>query len=203
MSMWNITVNFIYLLLIIITGMMLISSFKKTLITLRLRRLCSKTNGSISQRGIRSFPRFDGEYEKRKIAIFFHIAKTKKAYPIYLLYTITADLPFKLFLLRKDEFKYLEGFNLATAVGKPLEGLKDGFKAWSDNDSSAMELLSDTGLKEDMDSLIEFPSILFGPDHIVIGKQYEGKKDLSTDKLLAKLAIIGRMAVRTEALCKK
>ncbi|MEK7307177.1 MAG: hypothetical protein AAB014_06015, partial [Nitrospirota bacterium] len=104
-------------------------------------------------------------------------------------------------LLRKDEFKYLEGFNVASEVGPPLEGLKDGFKAWSDDGKSAGLILDDSGLKEDMDSLAEFPSLLFGPDHIVIGKQYEGRKDLSADKVVQKLSIMERMAKRTEALC--
>lgn len=203
MPIWNITVTFIYLILIMIILMTLFSSLRRTLITLSLRRLCSKINGKVSQRGIRAFPRFDGEYEKRKIAVFFHIAKTKKAHPIYLLYTISVDLPFKLFLLRKDEFKYLEGFNMASEVGEPLEGLTNGFKAWSNDGGSARTLLADIGLKEDMDSLIEFPSLLFGPDLIVIGKQYEGRKDLSADRLPERLVIMGRMASRTEALCRK
>lgn len=203
MSMWDLTIGFIYLVLIMIMAMILVSSFRKALMTISLKRLCSKVNGRVSQKGFRSFPRFDGEYGSRRVAVFFHIAKTKKAHPAYLLCTVAVDLPFKLFILRKDEFKYLEGFNVASEVGPPLEGLKDGFKAWSDDGKAAGLILDDSGLKEDMDSLGEFPSFLFGPDHIVIGKQYEGRKDLSINKVVQELSVMERMAKRAEALCRR
>lgn len=193
----------IYLILILVSGMVLVSSFRRMLIAISLRRLCKKIGGDVSRRGIRSFPRFDGRYDGRETSIFFHIARTKKAHLIYLLFTIRVDLPFRLFLLRRDEFKYLEGSNITSEVGEPLEGLKDGFRAWSNNSGSATLLLDDMVLKEDIDSLCEFPSLLFGPDLIVVGKQYDGRKELFADKLLERLEVMSRVAEKAEVLCRR
>jgi len=200
MTLFGITVAFASLLAVLGAAMIVHSIIGKRRIVTDFKRVSEHIGGTVTQPTIFSFPEVKGHYDGRDASVFFHLAKGEKASIIYLVYTLSAKVGTGLFLAKDRYFKPVnDPTKLSREVGQVLPGLDGRYQVHATDVARTKKWFEEGNLRTHLDGLQPFPSLMLGPDSLIVGKPFEGAEDTVPDTILRHFRVLGKVAVEMEA----
>ncbi len=185
MTLTQITIFFLGILLVIVIAMLVHSYLDKKGIKKSLTRLVAQMPGDVLQESRFHYPRFSTVRGGRQFDLFFNVVKAGRQHILYLVYSMTASLPYPLLLTRKETFKPIANeADFVEANGALLSEVNLPFQARSKHPEWAQKVLYQTDVHELMTALDAFSSLQLGPDALVVGKPYEGPSDTDPEKII-------------------
>jgi hypothetical protein len=201
MTLFGITLAFAMLLAALGSAMIIHSILGKRRIASDFRRVSEPIGGAVSQATVFSFPQIAGRYDGRDASVFFHLAKGEKASIIYLVYTISVKSTMGLFLAKDKYFKPVnDPTKLSRAAGDVVPGLDTRYQVHASDQERARQLFARNGFRDHLNGLEAFPSLVLGPDSLVVGKPFEGAEDTQPETMLKHVRALGKIATELEAI---
>lgn len=201
MTLFGITLAFTLLLAALGSAMILHSILGKRRIVTDFRRVSERIGGTVSQSTVFAFPQVRGRYDGRDASVFFHVAKGEKASIIYLVYTLSARAATTLFLAKDTYFKPVnDPTKLSREVGEVVPGLDGRYQIRAADAARAGRLFQDGAIRNHLDGLVAFPSLMLGPDSLIAGKPFEGAEDTAPESMLNHFRALGKVASTLETV---
>jgi hypothetical protein len=199
MTLTQITIYFLGIIVVIIIAMLVHSYLDKKKIKTRLLDLVDPLKGRVSQESSFHYPHFHCNLNGRAFDLFFDVVKVGRHHILYSIYSLAAELPHPLLLIKKDEFRPMadpDGFSKSN--GARLDKINAPFQGYSIEPVWAEKVYTTGGVSKLISSLDEFSSLQLGPDALIAGKPYEGLADADSEKTLQAILSLEKLAKEME-----
>lgn len=199
MTLSQITAFFLLILSVIGISMVVHSWIDKRRIKKNFLRLAAELQGLVAQENALVYPYFTGDIDGRRFDLFFKVVKVGRQHILYYIYSLKADLPCDLLLLKSEYFKPIKNEETFSGdAGQIIPEAAPNYQLRSLNPEAAREIFEKAGVKEFLSPLDEFSSLQLGPDALVVGKPYDGPSDTEPSHIVRNVETLKNLAKAME-----
>jgi len=199
MTLTQITLFFLMILSVIGISMIVHSWIDKRRIKKNFLRLAAELQGFVAQENALVYPYFTGDVDGRRFDLFFKVVKVGHQHILYYIYSLKADLPCDLLLLKSDYFKPIKDEAAFSGnAGHIVPEVAPNYQLRSLNPEAAREIFEKAGVSEFLSPLDAFSSLQLGPDALVVGKPYDGPSDTEPSHIVRNVQTLKNLAEAME-----
>lgn len=199
MTLTQITLFFLLIISVIGISMLVHSWIDKRRIKKNFLRLAAELKGYVVQENGLVYPYFTGDIDGRRFDLFFKVVKVGRQHILYYIYSLKADVPCDLLLLKSEYFKPIKDeTTFSGGAGQIVPEVSPHYQLRSLQPEAAREIFEKAGIKEFLSPLDEFSSLQLGPDALVVGKPYDGPADTDTAHIVRNVGTLKNLAEAME-----
>lgn len=202
----------------VLTGILLLalavhSAVNKRRILRQFRAVAPGLAGHVSQDGLLTFPRLDGTYRGRQVALFFQSRQSMRSGDgakdgdgprlTYLVVTLSARTAVSLLVLKQTFFKPVAPGTLAAMREAAGDVISDGpaYQVRSRDPEPALALYRQPAVQESLQSLWALDHVVglvLGPDSVVASMPYTDLTETEPTRLIRTIECLDAVAVAME-----
>ncbi|MBI3803192.1 MAG: hypothetical protein HY282_05455 [Nitrospirae bacterium] len=199
MTLTQITFFFLLIISVIGISMLVHSWIDKRRIKKSFLRLAAELQGYVAQENGLVYPHFTSDVDGRRFDLFFKVVKAGRQHILYYIYSMKAEVPCDLLLVKSAFFKPVKDEeSLAVSSGEVVSGVDAPYQLRSLNPEEAREIFERAGVEAFLAPLDEFSSLQLGPDALVVGKPYDGPIDIDPAHIVRNVRTLQELAEAME-----